>query len=332
MLNICLSFEDDYIVPATVLISSVIEHNNNFHIYAFVINVTDEQKKGLQEKVEGSHNKITFIDCSLKLDIFTKLDIRSTVDGASFSTYFRLLIPSLLPEKIDRYIYLDCDMIVRHSLEEVYNTDLGESGIGACLDIMSNDYKKLIGLDNVNYCNAGILVVDANNWVKKDYTGQALNILKKYPTVRYCDQDALNIMLHGNFKILPIKYNFMIFYHELAYEKLMKFVPNLLNYYSKEEFSIDQEEVTVIHFVYSIYDRPWFEHSFGKYKALWINRAKENNLPTVLANRKIYSRTRVLQLIYRCGFKGLALSIMRKRNIKLNNEIANGYLEKGYLF
>lgn len=332
MINICLSFEDDYIVPATVLISSIIEHNKDFHIFAFVINVNDEQKKMLSQKVNDSKNTITFIDCSLKLDIFTKLDIKSTVDGASFSTYFRLLIPSLLPEKIDRYIYLDCDMVVRHSLSDIYSIDLGPTGIAACIDIMTDDYKQLIGLERKKYFNAGFLLVDVNTWVKKDYTKQALDILKKYPSLRYCDQDALNLMLQGNFVTLPIAYNYMIFYHELSYEKLLNFIPRLNNYYTNEEYAIDDNDIVVIHFVYSLYDRPWFKHSFGRYKSLWRKIAEENNMPVVLANRKLYSRTRVLQIIYKCISKKIALSLVKKRNAGLINEVANGYKEKGYLF
>ena len=44
-------------------------------------------------------------------------------DYISLATYYRLLIPELIPNE-DRILYLDCDIIVRKSLSDLYNRDL----------------------------------------------------------------------------------------------------------------------------------------------------------------------------------------------------------------
>lgn len=40
------------------------------------------------------------------------------------STYYRLWLAELLPESIEKVLYLDGDVIVRHSLLPLWNTDL----------------------------------------------------------------------------------------------------------------------------------------------------------------------------------------------------------------
>lgn len=39
--------------------------------------------------------------------------------------YARLMLPDLLPMEIDRVLLLDVDLIVRHSLDELYNIGIG---------------------------------------------------------------------------------------------------------------------------------------------------------------------------------------------------------------
>ena len=39
----------------------------------------------------------------------------------SLATYFRMLIPELLPQNIDRVVYLDADVMIRSDISQLYN-------------------------------------------------------------------------------------------------------------------------------------------------------------------------------------------------------------------
>ena len=46
------------------------------------------------------------------------------VDRGSLSQYARLFISSVLPENLEKVLYLDCDIIIRQSLDELWNLDM----------------------------------------------------------------------------------------------------------------------------------------------------------------------------------------------------------------
>jgi lipopolysaccharide biosynthesis glycosyltransferase len=50
------------------------------------------------------------------------------------SMYFRLFLSELLPREVERALYLDADLIVRRSLDELWAADLGGAAVGAVRD------------------------------------------------------------------------------------------------------------------------------------------------------------------------------------------------------
>lgn len=61
-------------------------------------------------------------------------------DGISVP-FSRLFLCTILPDDIDRCIYLDCDTVIRHSLNEFWETDLGDKVVAAVDDCRSDRYK-----------------------------------------------------------------------------------------------------------------------------------------------------------------------------------------------
>ena len=59
------------------------------------------------------------------------------IRGITSATYYRLLIPELIPE-YDKIIYADVDIIFRMDLSSLYNSDLGDNYIAATLELGMN--------------------------------------------------------------------------------------------------------------------------------------------------------------------------------------------------
>lgn len=115
-------------------------------------------------------------------------------------TYFRLCIMDLLPDNIDRALYIDSDMIVNAPLDEFYFCELGEKKIAACRDFISQapfgDYRDYLfrGMpEHFIYFNAGLTLFSLEN-LRPEYsfrkymeTAERLNYQIQFP-----DQDLLN--------------------------------------------------------------------------------------------------------------------------------------------
>lgn len=58
-----------------------------------------------------------------------------TTEAWTIETYFRLLLLDVLPQEIDRLLYIDVDMIVNKPLEELYATDFEGKNFCVCPDM-----------------------------------------------------------------------------------------------------------------------------------------------------------------------------------------------------
>lgn len=123
-------------------------------------------------------------------------------DGhASVATYFRLLLPSLLPAKVKRIIFIDSDAIVMDHLRDLWRMPLEGKALAAVPDhwISCRDHGYVHG----EYFNAGIMLIDLEAWRNKDVLGLGRAFAKANPhRLRHWDQDVLNSVFANEW--LPI--------------------------------------------------------------------------------------------------------------------------------
>ena len=135
----------------------------------------------------------------------------------SIAAFFRMLIPELLPEEIEKAIYLDCDLVVREDLEKLWEIDLGDNYLLAAQDTwipyVSSpngllNYKKLGISSDSKYFNSGVLVINLKKWRTDNISTKAIDYLKqKTEYVRWHDQDVLNALLAGKWGELDPRWN-----------------------------------------------------------------------------------------------------------------------------
>jgi lipopolysaccharide biosynthesis glycosyltransferase len=136
------------------------------------------------------------------------------------ATYYRLLLPDLLPSKVSKLVYLDSDVIVRHPIEDLWAVNLDEHGTGAVLNPRAVNYGEMGLRNEKDYFNAGVLVMDLDRWRKQRVHRRALQFAAKFHGQLPCaDQDALNHVLAGAWKRLDLRWNqqYKFFIHSAAY-------------------------------------------------------------------------------------------------------------------
>ena len=131
--------------------------------------------------------------------------------------YERLLVPGLLADEVERFIYLDGDLLVLDRIENLWGVDLGGSIIGAVQDLAIPLVSSPLGLSRFEdlgferdepYFNAGVYIVDVEAWQKNRISARAVEYLDKYRQyVNLLDQDALNAVLSNRWKPLDYRWN-----------------------------------------------------------------------------------------------------------------------------
>lgn len=212
---IVFSIDHNYVMQAGVCILSLLNSSNEEEFYNIYIlganDITNEDKNLLQQIIQVYYAQITFIT------IDDRFDNVFETRGVSKSTYFRLMIPDLLPS-YDKIIYSDVDVIFQSGLGDVLNIDLGNNYLGGIKAIGAEnikDYIKSLGLQVDKYINAGFLLINASLQRKDNLFNEFKRHLNKQ--YQFQDQDIINIVCKNRLTFLPLKYCFTQKSYELYY-------------------------------------------------------------------------------------------------------------------
>ena len=211
-MHILLSTDSNYIMPSAVMITSV-SINDAYSDVTFHIlidgSVEENQKEQLKNSINNNKHHIVFHNIDRKL--FERFPMVSGVKHyITLATYYRLLIPSLLPEEIHKVIYLDGDMIVRRPLDKLWNTDIEKYAVGVVTDMEEDkhDYKRLGYDKSFGYFNAGMLLINLDYWREHKLEDVFFKLIAEEPErIILHDQDVLNITLHGQKLNLTKRFN-----------------------------------------------------------------------------------------------------------------------------
>lgn len=204
-MNLFVSLDSNYIHPLCVMFRSLAATNsgNSFDIYVAYSSLTEDDfammKKALGE-LDARIHRVPVDD-----EIFSGAPVLNRLSKA---TYYRLLIGEILPESVDRLLYLDPDIVINRDLSDFYNTDLGDNVLAGCGHLYGfNEFINLTRLGikkkaNIRYINAGVLLIDLKKWRETVTVKQILAFIQKNIRILFlADQDVINVLFAG--KMLP---------------------------------------------------------------------------------------------------------------------------------
>ena len=257
VIPIFFAIDDGYVPFLAVALESLIENSSKQYYYSIKVlytNISEENKKKIN-KYKRENVNIEFVDLNYYIEkVKDKLYTR---DYYTNTTYFRLFIANLYPQ-YNKAIYLDSDIVVLGDIAELYNQDIGDNLVAAAPDDVIQTIKvfqeyaeKVVGVaDYRNYFNAGILLMNLDEFRKFDFQDKFLYLLETIKFTVAQDQDYLNRLCKGKVKII-----------DKAWDKMP---------IANDDF--DDKDLKIIH--YNLADKPWHYDNI-RYKDYFWKYAKK---------------------------------------------------------
>lgn len=129
------------------------------------------------------------------------------------ATWGRVLLPDMVGDVDERMLFLDSDIVVAKSLAPLTKLDLNGNSIGcvpvdkdkAFVDQLNVRLQRKVG---TGYFNAGVMLIDLAAWRRDGITDAALEVARRFgDKLTYIDQDALNVVIDGQFHPLDRQWN-----------------------------------------------------------------------------------------------------------------------------
>lgn len=180
---------------------------DKFHFYILDNKISAAGKKKIESLRAAYPFELTYLPLDEKL--FAACDVKRA--QWTLSIFGRYLIPKLIPE--DKVLYLDCDVMVRGSLQDLWETDLTDYYIAGVPDynvIFRGRLKERFGADFKveEYVNSGVLLINNQKWRAENLFEKLLDYsVKNASSLQYPDQDAINFICREHKKMLPDYYN-----------------------------------------------------------------------------------------------------------------------------
>ncbi len=220
-MNIGIACDKNYLFLYKSMLRSLAENNRHIKdgIDVYFLN-SDLSVDELQAFVDWCNSiGINLKRVKIDSDIFPKdidYDYNQTF---KLVMYYRLLLPFVIPEDVDRILYLDGDMIINGSIEELYKTDFKNKMVVAAPDFVlynCDNLKKSVNLpQDYIYFNAGMLllnITEIRNKLSVDDIFKCARTIQE--NMRYGDQDILNVLFHSKVKYVSMpQYNLQLCWH-----------------------------------------------------------------------------------------------------------------------
>lgn len=207
-MKIALCCDDKFAMACGTCMLSILKNNSSKPIEFFILcdAVSNEAKHRIRTIATDYNSSLTLIDISE--ESFSTLKVSNIFPRA---IYFRFLLPKLILNE-SKILYLDCDTIVRDSLDELWHSNLDNIACGMVQDQKADDIRHYNRLDlpiDSQYFNSGVILFNLSFWRKYDLAAKCVKFIAENPNkCLYPDQDAINVILHGRIHCLSFKYNF----------------------------------------------------------------------------------------------------------------------------
>lgn len=211
-IHIAVCLDKGFIMPTGVMMYSACVNNQDVDIVFHVLideSVTEKDRQDLLDTVNMFYgvSVLFYAVNSLSASRFPLIK-----RGLTRATYYRLFLPEILPLSVEKVLYLDGDIIVRHSLLTLWNTALTNYAVGAAMDVSDGDiriYNRLKYPYSKGYFNAGVLLINLGYWRDNSIVAKFVDYIKNYPErILQEDQDVMNAVLQDKKLRLPVKFNF----------------------------------------------------------------------------------------------------------------------------
>lgn len=264
-MNILVTLNSNYLKPLKVMLKSLFFNNlqEKFVIYLMHSNLKAEELDDLNQYTQKHSHELKVV--SVDGNYFNDAPI---ILHYTKEMYYRLLAFRFLPQELDRILYLDPDILVINSVQELYTMDISNFLYAAA-------YHDIVPIKRINklrlypyeinaYYNSGVLLMNLE-LQRQLIDEQAIYEFVKgnHTKLIMPDQDILNSLYAKQIKSLD--------------EKLYNYDARYYNYYKLKSnglWDMDSiiNETVILHFCGK--KKPWQKSYSGKFHSLYKHYEK----------------------------------------------------------
>lgn len=273
---IIIAADNGYAYPMIVTIASALQTakaNTTYIFYLLVSNDFSDTNRQMIKQICSEYPKCRYYFFNMGN---AYKNVHLTIKHITKATYYRLLLPSLLPN-VSKCIYLDADIIVKKDLSLLYRTCIDDKYIAGVRALgyfhseenLQNKISELHIPSMDQYVNAGVLLMNLKKMRDDNLENTFENLLTKNFSSQ--DQDIINAACYGKIRLLPFQFNAMTkypLYSDVAYDNTRYFQ----QYIKKNDWDNGRKNPTIIH--YADKKKPWNDLS-SLYAADWWSVALE---------------------------------------------------------
>lgn len=212
-INVVFSADAGYVPHLATAIASLMENNPKTVSRLFVLSdaCSDPGFRTLADWAKARY------DAALEIVAISSQALEGLfISGhVSLATYNRFLLGDVLPRELESVLYLDCDLIVTGSLEDLgefnWSERLPARGPKPVVAAVARDSPAHItpfGHQGENYFNAGVLLLNLSEWRKQDVARELFSTARAlFGKLHTWDQDVLNLVLEDRWVELPGEFN-----------------------------------------------------------------------------------------------------------------------------
>ena len=298
---IVFSADQGYVPYLAVALQSLAEHVSEDWSYDILImdgGIKDDSKSRLREIVENKPQcRLRYLDISEQRKELDRLFVDRHLSSA---TYYRLILPGLLPE-YEKILYLDCDLLVMGDPADVFQYDIEGYLVAGVKEIatfwidptwhqtwyLSMKYQGVE--DPLNSFNAGVLLMNLKAF-RNERIELRLLALAGDNSFEQHDQDVLNIACEDRWLALPGEWNYQ--YHQCEPYEFPESVA------CREQAVMAEPPVyRIVHYIRD--QKPW-SHPEKPLAPLWWDYARRNGFYRELRSSAPGIFSLVLKMVKHC--------------------------------
>lgn len=265
-MHIFVTLDRHYLLPLRIMLTSLFLNNpgERFDVYLAGDGMTGEDLASLQALCHRAGGELHPV--AVPADAFAGAPV---IRYYSRAMYYRLLAAQLLPDTLDKALYLDPDVLIINRVRPLYETDLGPMLCAAAthegLTGMSSQIARirLSTPEARAYFNSGVLMMNLSQMRRDVHPQQVFDYADRNRAALILpDQDILNGLLGD--RILPIDESVWNY-------DARKYQSYLLASQNEKDLDWVMRHTAILHFCGKA--KPWKPSYHGKFAALYKHYA-----------------------------------------------------------
>lgn len=255
MIHVIYACDGAYVRQTLISMMSLAQSNPDAEITLVRDDVPEESYQMMQEQLQPYGVRMR------------SLDIREVLPGEVHNPDIKDRHPHTIYAKLfldetvdaERILYLDSDVIIRDSLEGLFQRDMSHECVAGVLMPYSSRLKERIGaFPGEPYICDGVVLINLLKWRQERCSSACLEYIRSHQgQPPMLSEGTLNHVCRGQIGVLEPRYNLMPSMMEYDDKEIRQLFRADCYYKGAELLREAKDNPAIIHFMNELYDRPW---------------------------------------------------------------------------